>query len=212
MLSENDITDIIEETFTTTEERFGEMVTIELKPGGADIPVTEENKQEYVDLIVDYRISRRVEEQSDELMKGLSELIPLNLLTVFDEREMELLISGMPVIDVYVFPHDTHEFFPEFLLVATGPSLQTIKGIKLTMKLSNGSGNACEAGHQSRRLGYCNSRLGRRVFPPTVSEICKARMDRDDSPSRSLATRRSCRLVICALTRLICHLTRAMFL
>ena len=78
------------------------MLTIELKPGGADIPVTEENKQEYVDLIVEYRISKRVKDQSDALMSGLSELIPLDLITVFDECELELLIGGMPEIDVLV--------------------------------------------------------------------------------------------------------------
>lgn len=97
---ENDITDIIDETFTTTEERFGEMVTIELKPGGADIPVTEENKKDYVDLIVEYRISKRVKEQFDAFMSGYSELIPQDLITVFDERELELLIGGMSEIDV----------------------------------------------------------------------------------------------------------------
>jgi HECT-domain (ubiquitin-transferase) len=47
--SENDITDVIEETFSVQEERFGELVTIELKPGGADVPVTEENKAEFVE-------------------------------------------------------------------------------------------------------------------------------------------------------------------
>ncbi len=46
---ENDITDVIEETFSVQEERFGELVTIELKPGGADVPVTEENKGEFVE-------------------------------------------------------------------------------------------------------------------------------------------------------------------
>uniref|UniRef100_A0A0W0FU00 E3 ubiquitin-protein ligase n=1 Tax=Moniliophthora roreri TaxID=221103 RepID=A0A0W0FU00_MONRR len=97
---DNDITDIIDETFTTTEERFGEMVTIELKPGGADIPVTEENKKEYVDAIVEYRISKRVKEQFDAFMSGFSELIPQDLITVFDERELELLIGGMSEIDV----------------------------------------------------------------------------------------------------------------
>ena len=100
--SENDITDIIDETFTTVEERFGEMVTIELKPGGADVPVTEENKKEYVDLIVEYRISKRVKDQFDAFMSGFSELIPHDLITVFDERELELLIGGMSEIDVYV--------------------------------------------------------------------------------------------------------------
>lgn len=46
---ENDITDVIDETFSTLEDRFGEMKTIELKPGGEAIPVTEENKAEYVE-------------------------------------------------------------------------------------------------------------------------------------------------------------------
>ncbi len=49
--SENDITDVIDETFTTTEDRFGEMVTVELKPGGKDIPVTQENKKDYVEYV-----------------------------------------------------------------------------------------------------------------------------------------------------------------
>ncbi|KAG6885071.1 hypothetical protein C0993_006150 [Termitomyces sp. T159_Od127] len=97
---ENDITGVIDETFTTVEDRFGEMVTIELKVGGADIPVTEENKKEYVDLIVDYRISKRVKDQFEAFMSGFSELIPLDLVTVFDERELELLIGGMSEIDV----------------------------------------------------------------------------------------------------------------
>lgn len=97
---ENDITDVIDETFTTTEERFGEMVTIDLKPGGADVPVTEENKKEYVDHVVDYRISKRVNEQFEAFMSGFSELIPQELITVFDERELELLIGGMSEIDV----------------------------------------------------------------------------------------------------------------
>jgi len=97
---ENDITDILDETFTTTEERFGELVTIDLKPGGEAIPVTEENKKEYVDAVVGYRISRRVKEQFDSFMEGLLELIPRDLINVFDERELELLIGGMAEIDM----------------------------------------------------------------------------------------------------------------
>ncbi|KAF8895481.1 hypothetical protein BD779DRAFT_1499760 [Infundibulicybe gibba] len=97
---ENDITDVLDETFTTTEERFGELVTVELKSGGGDIPVTEENKKEYVDAVVAYRISKRVKEQFDAFMEGLLELIPSDLISVFDERELELLIGGMSEIDI----------------------------------------------------------------------------------------------------------------
>lgn len=100
LVRENDITDVIEETFTTTEERFGELVTIELKPGGADVDVTQDNKKDYVDHIVEYRISKRVKDQFEAFMSGFSELIPHDLITVFDERELELLIGGMSEIDV----------------------------------------------------------------------------------------------------------------
>ncbi|EJU05358.1 HECT-domain-containing protein [Dacryopinax primogenitus] len=97
---ENDITDIIDETFTKSEERFGELVTVELKPGGADVEVTEVNKKEYVDLVVEYRISKRVKEQFDAFMSGYLDLIPQDLIRTFDERELELLIGGMSEIDV----------------------------------------------------------------------------------------------------------------
>lgn len=90
----------MDETFSTTEDRFGELITVELKPGGGDIPVTEENKKEYVDAVVEYRISKRVKEQFDAFMEGLLELIPRDLINVFDERELELLIGGMSEIDM----------------------------------------------------------------------------------------------------------------
>jgi len=45
----NDITDALELTFATDDERFGETVSIELKPGGEEIEVTNDNKGEYVE-------------------------------------------------------------------------------------------------------------------------------------------------------------------
>jgi len=45
----NDITDVTFETFSVEDEVFGEKVTIDLKPGGRDISVTNENKKEWVE-------------------------------------------------------------------------------------------------------------------------------------------------------------------
>lgn len=45
---DNDITDVLDLTFSTDDDRFGEVVTVDLKPGGRDIEVTEENKKEYI--------------------------------------------------------------------------------------------------------------------------------------------------------------------
>lgn len=97
---DNDITDVLDETFTTTEDRFGEIITVELRPDGANIPVTEVNKSEYVDAVVENRIARRVKEQFEAFMTGFNEFIPQDLVAVFDERELELLMGGMSEIDV----------------------------------------------------------------------------------------------------------------
>jgi E3 ubiquitin-protein ligase NEDD4 len=45
----NDITDILDLTFSAEEERFGELIVVELKPNGKNIPVTNENKKEYIE-------------------------------------------------------------------------------------------------------------------------------------------------------------------
>ncbi|CDW98831.1 hypothetical protein [Sporisorium scitamineum] len=97
---DNSIEGIVEETFTAVEDKFGEMVTVELKPGGEEVEVTDENKKEYVDLMTEWRISKRVEEQFKAFISGFTELIPQDLINVFDERELELLIGGMSEIDV----------------------------------------------------------------------------------------------------------------
>ncbi|CEN62152.1 Putative E3 ubiquitin-protein ligase [Aspergillus calidoustus] len=97
---DNDIEGIIDLTFTVDDEKFGERRTIELKPGGEDIPVNNENKHEYVELVTEWKIVKRVEEQFNAFMSGFNELIPADLVNVFDERELELLIGGIADIDV----------------------------------------------------------------------------------------------------------------
>jgi E3 ubiquitin-protein ligase NEDD4 len=46
---DNDIDGVLDLTFSTEDERFGETVTIDLKPGGEEIEVTNDNKREYVE-------------------------------------------------------------------------------------------------------------------------------------------------------------------
>jgi len=87
-------------TFSTEDDRFGEVVTVELKPGGEEIPVTNENKKEYVELVKNWRIQKRIEEQFDNFAAVFNELIPQDLVNVFDERELELLIGGIAEMDV----------------------------------------------------------------------------------------------------------------
>lgn len=97
---ENDITDVLDLTFSTEDDQFGQIVEVDLKPGGRDIEVTEENKHEYVELICEWKIYKRIEEQFKAFIDGFNELIPQELVNVFDERELELLIGGLAEIDL----------------------------------------------------------------------------------------------------------------
>lgn len=69
---ENDITEIITETFSVETDDFGVTQVVELVENGRHIPVTEENKHEYVQRIVEYRLTGSVEAQLEEFLKGQS--------------------------------------------------------------------------------------------------------------------------------------------
>jgi len=97
---DNDITDIITETFSVEDDEFGVTNVVDLIPNGRDIPVTDENKHDYVRLVVEHKLLASVKEQMEHFLKGFHEIIPAELISIFDEQELELLISGLPDIDV----------------------------------------------------------------------------------------------------------------
>ncbi|EFW99112.1 ubiquitin-protein ligase [Grosmannia clavigera kw1407] len=98
---DNDISGgILEQTFSTEDERFGVITVEDLIEDGRNIDVTNENKKEYVDLMVKWRIQKRIAEQFQAFKEGFNELIPQDLINVFDERELELLMGGIAEIDV----------------------------------------------------------------------------------------------------------------
>lgn len=87
--------------FTISNNDLGEHEVLELKPGGSKIPVTRENKIEYVHLVADYRLNKQIRLQCAAFKRGLAQLIDLDWLRMFDPRELQILISGAPtVIDV----------------------------------------------------------------------------------------------------------------
>lgn len=86
---ENDITGIIDLDFSLEVEEFGAKKVIDLKPNGSEIPVTEENKQEYVTLVVEHRLDSAIKDQVKAFLDGFYEVIPRNLITIFDPDQLE---------------------------------------------------------------------------------------------------------------------------
>uniref|UniRef100_A0A673MUY8 E3 ubiquitin-protein ligase n=1 Tax=Sinocyclocheilus rhinocerous TaxID=307959 RepID=A0A673MUY8_9TELE len=96
---ENDPTDL-DLRFTIDEELFGQTHQHELKPGGADIVVNDANKKEYIHLVMQWRFVDRIQRQMTAFKEGFYELIPQDLIKIFDENELELLMCGLGDVDV----------------------------------------------------------------------------------------------------------------
>ncbi|XP_069081957.1 E3 ubiquitin-protein ligase HECW2 isoform X2 [Pleurodeles waltl] len=106
-MKDNDINDMLDLTFTVNEEVFGQITERELKPGGANIPVTEKNKKEYIERMVKWRIERGVVQQTESLVRGFYEVVDARLVSVFDARELELVIAGTAEIDLSDWRNNT---------------------------------------------------------------------------------------------------------
>ncbi|KAF9531661.1 hypothetical protein CPB83DRAFT_79933 [Crepidotus variabilis] len=96
---ENDPT-VLDLTFSVEGDEFGVNKIVALKEDGEQLQVTNENKREYVQLSAQYRLYSSIKEQIENLLKGFYEIIPKDLITIFNEQELELLISGTPDVDV----------------------------------------------------------------------------------------------------------------
>ncbi|KAG8636924.1 hypothetical protein MANES_15G059000v8 [Manihot esculenta] len=104
---ENDVSEIPDLTFSmdADEEKHilyekTEVTDYELKPGGRNIRVTEETKHEYVDLVADHILTNAIRPQINSFLDGFNELVPRELISIFNDKELELLISGLPEIDL----------------------------------------------------------------------------------------------------------------
>ena len=83
--------------YWTVKSSAGHMVP--LCPGGTDKKVKWENRQEYVDSAIAYRLSES-DLQTNAVRRGLSTIVPQHLLTVFTWRELEEMVCGTCEMDI----------------------------------------------------------------------------------------------------------------
>ncbi|XP_067431056.1 E3 ubiquitin-protein ligase NEDD4-like isoform X8 [Thunnus thynnus] len=96
---ENDPTEL-DLRFCIDEDNFGQTYQVDLKPSGSDMVVTNDNKKEYIDLVIQWRFVNRVQKQMNAFLEGFTELILIDLIKIFDENELELLMCGLGDVDV----------------------------------------------------------------------------------------------------------------
>uniref|UniRef100_A0A8C1DWG7 E3 ubiquitin-protein ligase n=1 Tax=Cyprinus carpio carpio TaxID=630221 RepID=A0A8C1DWG7_CYPCA len=100
-VKENDLEECgVELYFAQDMEILGKVTTHQLKNDGENELVTQDNKEEYISLLTDWRFTRGVEEQTKAFLDGFNEVVPLEWLRYFDEKELELMLCGMQEIDL----------------------------------------------------------------------------------------------------------------
>ncbi|ETO31864.1 HECT domain and RCC1-like domain-containing protein, partial [Reticulomyxa filosa] len=86
----------VKETFMTT---LSDMTLVELKPNGSEIPVTYENRKEYVSLVYQARLNEHMPHM-EYIRRGIHKIVPIHVLSLFTWEELERLICGVPQINV----------------------------------------------------------------------------------------------------------------
>ncbi|KAI0366687.1 HECT-domain-containing protein [Pilatotrama ljubarskyi] len=81
--------------FTVAEEEFGVTKTVDLIPNGSNIPVTRENRLQYIYLVAHYRLTKQIKKQSNAFFEGLSEIIDPKWLRMFNQQELQILLGGV---------------------------------------------------------------------------------------------------------------------
>lgn len=81
-------------TFSVSEMEFGQVVTRNLIPDGANIPVTNENRIRYIHVMANYKLNVLSSSESAAFLKGFRDLIPAKWIQMFSPSELQMLIGG----------------------------------------------------------------------------------------------------------------------
>jgi len=100
-LLEHDIADLgYDVTFCTEIQEFGVTEVRDLITNGRNIQVSDENKKEYVRLVCQMKMTGAIRKQLSAFLEGFYDIIPRRLISIFNEQELELLLSGLPDINI----------------------------------------------------------------------------------------------------------------
>ena len=88
-------------TFTITNDKFGEKIVIPLKENGENIYIDNTNKDEYVDLYLDWYFNKSIEEYFKYFKNGFFRVCDKQLSPILLPEELELIICGTQVLNFH---------------------------------------------------------------------------------------------------------------
>ncbi|OUM69484.1 hypothetical protein PIROE2DRAFT_2575, partial [Piromyces sp. E2] len=74
-----------------TKDCFGNQKYLELKSNGANIDVTDSNKNEYINLVINYKLNNtNDQEQFEAIKQGFYEILPKNISSLINEFDLKV--------------------------------------------------------------------------------------------------------------------------
>lgn len=80
--------------FVAQVDRYGQHISVPLCPNGENKPVTNANRQEFVNLYVQYLLDTAVQRQFEPFKRGFYTICVGNALALFRPEEIELMVRG----------------------------------------------------------------------------------------------------------------------
>eukprot|EP00976_Prorocentrum_cordatum_P094965 1189995-Prorocentrum_minimum.AAC.2 len=93
--------------FQVSYEVLGEVCTVDLVDDGANVPVTNANREEYVKLHTHFILESSIERQFTAFKQGFNRLCGGPVLRLFRPEELEQLVCGSPVLDFEALERNT---------------------------------------------------------------------------------------------------------
>ncbi|CAG8554900.1 10133_t:CDS:10 [Paraglomus brasilianum] len=107
-------------------ESYGEMVRVPLIPGGENTPITNKNREDYVNRYVNFVLNDSIAKQFDPFKRGFNHVCGGNALSLFQPEEIELLVRGsaeplqieqLRTVTVYEGFHEDEETIRNFWIL-----------------------------------------------------------------------------------------------
>ncbi|PSN48070.1 hypothetical protein C0J52_03451 [Blattella germanica] len=183
--------------FTVLNDELGETRVDELKSGGSNIPVTASNRIEYIHLMADYKLNKQIRAQCNAFKQGLANVVPLEWLQMFNNKELQVLISGAQIpVDVedlkqhtnytggYATDHPTIRLFwkvvenftdiqrRQLLKFVTSCSRPPLLGFKIRFVVSDSTAHLLNTwSPQQQNLSHVLNSLSTMGIPPRTHQM-----------------------------------------
>ncbi|KAI9311923.1 hypothetical protein BX666DRAFT_876111 [Dichotomocladium elegans] len=104
---DGDVQNEFERSFQVDLEALGNIYTSDLKPDGAEIRLTNENRHEFVDLYARFVLNESVSKEFEAFREGFELLCHDNAISIFRPEEIEQLICGSSELDFEALERST---------------------------------------------------------------------------------------------------------